>query len=391
MSICVGGSASNNISKFNKCANCGACYNACPTGAITVKEGIFYSVEIDEDKCVNCGKCVKVCPVNTYSKEQNIVAGYSAEHYSDDVILQSSSGGAFSALAHYILEQGGVVWGAGYNDGCDKVVFLSTNDTSLDNLRRSKYVESSVGDSFKKIKEILDKGQKVLFCGTPCQVAGLKRFVGDKDYLYTLDFACGGLASHKLYKEWLDSLKSKYKSTISKVNFRSKHFGWGIYCITVDFQNGKKYVKPAVIDPYFASFINGKKSVREYCYECQFSDNHYADLILADYWKYKETYKTTNNDGISLILVNSEKGAVLMEKIKTVMNVQQLPLDKATYNIKKTVMSTERYNKREAFLDMAKKDGLYRAAEKYSLPKTFDKMLYCVRVYLKKTLQRRKK
>lgn len=388
MNTCVKQSTSNNILKFDKCANCGACYNACPTGAITVKDGLFYSLAVDETKCVNCGKCISVCPVNTFQKAQNIVSAYSAEHKSEEVVRASSSGGAFSALADYILEQGGVVWGAGYSGNFDKVIFQSTKKIPLDNLRRSKYVESSVGNAFREIKEILNMGTMVLFCGTPCQVAGLKRFIGNHDNLYTADFSCGGLASHKLYEYWIDSLKKKYNSEIIDINFRSKYFGWGTHCIYAEFQNGKRYIKPAVHDPYFASFLASKLSVRDYCYQCQFSNNHYADLILADYWKYYDTYEASNHNGISLILVNSVKGEFLMKQIADSMNIRQLPLDKGTYNIKVTNVNSERYQKRASFLKKVEQDGFESAADKYCLPTKLNKIIYMTKIYIKKIMRR---
>lgn len=380
MKVCM----MHNIS--NKCANCGACYNVCPLDAIRVEDGAFYTPVVDETKCVNCGKCVTVCPVNTFDKAQNITTAYAAEHKSKDVIAASSSGGAFTALAEYVLEQGGVVWGAGYADNYNTVIFQSTNTVSLDKLRRSKYVESLVGDSFKEIKKLLDAGQTVLFCGTPCQAAGLKRFIGEHENLYIVDFSCGGLVSHQLYAEWLCSLKNAYKSEITDVNFRSKYFGWGVHGVCVKFENGKKYLKPAVHDPYFASYLNGKLSLREYCYQCQFSDNHYSDLILADYWKYYETYPRKNHTGISLILVNSLKGEFLMQKIADKMQVRGLPLDKACYNIKETHTTDALMHKRTRFLETVERVGLHSAAKQFCLPSGTEKIIYGARVYIKKAV-----
>ena len=388
MTTCAKQSTFNNISRFDKCANCGACYNACPAGAIALNDGLFYSLKIDETRCINCGRCVSVCPVNTPKKAQNITAAYGAQHKDIKVIEESSSGGAFSALADHILAQGGIVYGACFSEDFNKVIFKSTADTALDSLRRSKYVESLVGDSFKQIKELLSGGTKVLFCGTPCQVAGLKRVIGENENLYTVDFSCGGLPSHKLYNEHLAALKEKYKSEIAELNFRCKHFGWGTHCITATFKNGKKYTKLAAHDPYFAGFLSSKLTVREYCYECAFSDNHYADLILADYWRYYDAYKNANRTGISLILVNSPKGEALMSAISGSMDIKPLPLEKATYNIKPTKNSKERYQKRAAFLQKAEKDGLKSAAKEYCLSTPLNKTLNLTRFYLKKITRR---
>ena len=205
----------NNISRFNGCSNCGACLNICPTKAIAVDNGgLFYEVGVDEKKCVDCGRCVEVCPWNNEREVQNLPAAYGGFAKDKETVAKSSSGGIFSAVADLILKKGGVVFGAVYSKDRHSVIFGSTDEFDLDEIRRSKYTESLVGNSFSEIKNILKTGRQVLFCGAPCQVAGLKRYL-EKDYdnLLTCDFACGGFPSHKVFDDYLSALE---KNTAQK-------------------------------------------------------------------------------------------------------------------------------------------------------------------------------
>ena len=154
----------NNISDFSKCANCGACMNICPKDAISLdKTGCFYVYTVDQEKCVSCGACVKVCPLNSPIRHLNLKNAYGGWHKDPEVVKTSSSGGAFSTIANYVLSRGGVVFGAAYTDGCKEVICRSTEETSLDNIKRSKYVETTVRYAFREIKKKLEEGRYVLF------------------------------------------------------------------------------------------------------------------------------------------------------------------------------------------------------------------------------------
>jgi coenzyme F420-reducing hydrogenase beta subunit len=173
-----------------------------------------------------------------------------------------------------------------------------------------------VGFSFKKIKLELEKGRKVLFCGTPCQVAGLSQFLGKTyDNLITCDFACGGLPSHAIYQDYISSLENKYHSTIAKVDFRPKTHGWKRYAVLVSFKNGKVYNRLGVEDEYLKSFLYGKYTVRDYCLDCKFSDCHVSDITIADFWLHNKLSELNNENGISLVLCNSEKGKQMLESV----------------------------------------------------------------------------
>lgn len=376
----------NNISKFKECANCGACYNVCPTNAISVLgDDLFYTLNVDNDKCIDCGKCMRVCPVNAPQQQGEIISAIGGYSKDSSIVKSSSSGGAFSVFANYVLSKNGVVFGAAFSEDNRCIEIKSTDEITLEQLLRSKYVESLVGESFSKVKEYLENNRFVLFCGCPCQVAGLIRFLG-KDYpnLITCDFSCGGLPSHKMYEEYISSLEKKYKSKTKSVNFRPKTFGWETYAIKVCFDNRKEYNRLANLDPFFYGFIHKHYTVRDNCLTCRFADNHYSDIILADFWLYKKLSNLEKENGLSLVLSNSEKGENLLNKLKNKFEFEQIDTKKSCYNIRKPNYSKDFYKNRENFLKQYEKIGL--SAIKPYLPNGINKNKIIIKNLIKKLL-----
>lgn len=355
----------NNISAFQKCSNCGACYNACPADAISVcGDELFYRPVVDQTKCVDCGLCRTVCPVNEPQQVQQPRRAYAAIHNEAQVVKTSSSGGAFRALADRVREKGGIVYGAAYTDAFRVVRICSDEQVQLEKLQKSKYVESLVGDSFRDAKEKLNCGKPVLYCGAPCQIAGLKRFLGKEyDNLLTCDFSCGGMPSHKMYREWLDGLKTKLEADVIGVDFRPKSFGWNLHSVSVRAKNGRTYSRLAGEDAYFDCFVGKHISVRDYCLECEFANNHYADIILADFWKHRSISKIENgNKGISLLIANSEKGERAIEDMSGQVALTTLELEPAAYNLCEKPSKPGFYKERIAFLDECREKGFVMAA-----------------------------
>lgn len=357
----------NNIMQVSECANCGACLNSCPCDAIVVDTTeYFYAVKIDESKCTNCGKCLRVCPVHSGQKNLNIKGAYGGWHTDKEVRKTSSSGGAFTAIAEYVLKKNGIVYGAAYSDDCREVLVRNTEETTLDNIKRSKYVESSVYFSFRKIKKELDQNRVVLFCGTPCQVAGLHSYLNKNyDNLITADFACGGLTSHKLYESRIDELEKKYSSKVKSVNFRSGIYGWKQYGLLITFENGRKYKMPSILDPYLFAFMHARYGNRLNCSNCLFRDNHYSDFIIADFWRYNDYSNLPNDEcGISLVLTNSNKAECLMREIQPNMILEKIDINKAVYNCHlKAPVSHEFLAKRDEFFQLFEQKGLLYATK----------------------------
>ena len=352
-----------NISDFNKCSNCGACYNICPHDAILVKEdSLFYTPIIDATKCVNCGVCARVCPTNNHRELKKPIKAYAGWNKIKDIVLSSSSGGVFYGISHNVLRNNGVVFGAIYSEDNKEVIFASSDNVKINKFQKSKYVESKVLDVFNSVKKELENNRDVLICATPCQIAGLKSFLGyEHEKLITCDFVCGGLPSHRLYQEYLEGLEKRYKSKIRKVDFRPKTHGWKRYAILVEFENGKKYNVLGVEDPFLRSFLYGKYIVRDYCLECEFSKAHQSDITIADFWLYKKYSQLINDNGISLLVINSEKGKRMVENLKQEYVFEQIELKSALYNHKECVTTEDEKCRHDEFLRLASEQGLASA------------------------------
>jgi coenzyme F420-reducing hydrogenase beta subunit len=356
-----------NISNFQQCSNCGACYNICPKGAISVKEdGLFYTPMVDHELCVDCSLCSRVCPVNGESEGNQPIYACAGWHKEKEVVLGSSSGGVFYGLAQRIISDGGVVFAAIYSKDCKTVEVASSDDVPLNRMLKSKYVESLVGLSFQKIKKELEAGRNVLFCGTPCQVAGLQSYLC-KTYnnLITCDFACGGLPSHKIYRDHLYEIESKYRSTVRSVDFRPKTHGWKRYALRIGLTNGKEYLRLATEDPYLGSFLYGKYTVRDYCMDCKFPEYHASDLTIADFWLHEKLSSLKRAEGISLILCNTPKGKQLIDAIGDQYIFSELDVKEAAYNNRLQIASEPKKAKRVAFLRDYEKNGLRLAYERF--------------------------
>ncbi len=324
------------ITSKQKCSGCGACMNICPVGCISMKydeEGFLYPY-IDQSMCVDCGMCKKTCPVNNdYIANPKGVA-YACINKDDKIRSLSSSGGVFTALAERVIEQNGTVFGAAFDDDFE-VVHTYINDASqLFRQRGSKYVQSRIGSTYKEAKEFLDDGKLVLFSGTPCQIAGLKAYLG-KNYenLITVDLICHGVPSPKVWKKYLryqenmHSLKLLPKSII---NFRDKCTGWYKFSLSIEFDEKVSYSKDLSQDLFMKAFLNNI-CLRPSCYNCHSkSICRQSDITLADFWGVKQQLPDMfDNKGTSLVLINSEVGRKLFEDIQKKLIVAETDYDVA--------------------------------------------------------------
>ncbi|MBQ7122254.1 MAG: Coenzyme F420 hydrogenase/dehydrogenase, beta subunit C-terminal domain [Clostridia bacterium] len=300
------------------CCACGACLCACPKEAIKIEknENGFYYPYINEESCIRCGKCRTVCPVNNRPKGESWENGEYHALWSNNRIERSegSSGGAFGLIADDVISQGGVVFGAAYSEDFRSVYQTSTEKVSLKDLKKSKYVESYTGDVFLQVKNELEKGRPVFYCGTSCQIDGLMSFLG-KSYtnLITCDFLCHGVPSAGIYTKYIDNLESKY-GKIKSIDFRSKAFGWKAYCTKAEFESGKTYLKTLFRDPYLRLFFENN-ILRDSCYGCKRLDNSNADLTIGDFWRVCDTDIPDTNEGISLVCAHTAKGREVTEKL----------------------------------------------------------------------------
>lgn len=315
------------------CVACGACVCACPKDSIVLKkdDNGFYMPTIDKTTCIDCGKCRRVCPVNNRPQGKSWEAGnYYALWDTDPAGRKAgSSGGAFGLLAEAILAQGGVVFGAAYASDCKSVHQIGTDTVALEALKKSKYVESYTGTVFADVKAALESGRKVLYCGTSCQIDGLKSFL-NREYegLLTCDFLCHGVPAAGVYEKYICELEERY-GKVESVDFRSKSYGWKAYCSKVTFASGKVYLKTLFQDPYLRIFFENY-ALREACYHCERLQESNADLTLGDYWRVSESADIPDtNEGISLVGVHTPAGAEALAALTCF--VKELPRERYSY------------------------------------------------------------
>lgn len=306
----------------NKCYGCSACEAICPKQCIMMiknNEGFEYP-KINYSTCVNCKKCESVCSIRLNNFNGNInQSGYAAYTKNDEDRKNSSSGGIFATIAKVILQENGVVFGAAYDDKF-LVHHIKIDDVNkLHLIMGSKYVQSKIDYKiYSEIKQLLNKGIKVLFSGTPCQISGIRSYLNkDYDNLYTIDIICHGVPSKIVWEKYLQNLQMKNKGNIKEVSFRNKYFGWNLYSMKIDFNNGCSYKKIAIKDKYMQLFLNNI-ILRKSCYDCKYkSRNRCSDLSLGDFWgAYRHIPKLDDDKGLSIILVNNDKGRTLFKKIK---------------------------------------------------------------------------
>lgn len=311
--------------KKKDCYGCSACYNICPTRTITMEadsEGFLYPV-IGED-CIDCNSCREACPklIEGNNKEKDTPEFYVAKHKSEDVLMKSTSGGMFTALSDEILSQGGVIYGADYDDEFKVLHRRAADSEGRDRMRISKYVQSNITDMYQKIKKDLDSGKKVLFTGTPCQASGLRGFLGDYstyENLYVCDLICHSIPSPLIWEEYKRLLEKEKGGKITDIQFRSKIIDW-----TRENSNNSFLYKTSSSDEihnddrYYKLYFGKRTITRPSCEYCDFTDIHRAsDITIADYWgieKYAPEWMDVK--GVSVVITNNEKGKKLLDSLK---------------------------------------------------------------------------
>lgn len=314
------------------CCGCGSCRNACPVNCITMEsdaEGYWYPV-IQEDRCVHCQCCHLACGWTEeafHLTDCNLPDSYAAWHQDQEIREQSTSGGAFSALATVIINKGGRVYGARFAEDFSVMHCGAETKEECRLFCGSKYVQSQLGNCYQEIKDRLAQEQYVLFTGTPCQVGALYAFLGRDDAkLVTAEIVCHGISSPRLWQDYLRYLQDKFHSKITHINFRDKSKGWGIYLLRMVFQNGAVYCKKAISDFFYRTFLT-YYLVRPSCYQCRYKKTpREADLSLADFWGIEELQPSWDtNKGVSLILGNTAKGHKLLTESQTECFLYRVP------------------------------------------------------------------
>lgn len=327
------------------CTGCGACAAACEHLTMLLDEEGFRYPHADVD-CNFCGRCQKICPMmgsdgnvrqhpgiielsdvvsNTYPKV------FAAWNNDTAIRNKSSSGGVFTLLAEQTIAAGGLVFGAAFDKELNLRHCVVDTISDLAALRGSKYIQSETGDVFVHVKTALNQGRKVLFTGTPCQVAGLSSFIGFNPHgLLTCDLVCHGVPSEIIFRKYIRELEVINGAQAVSVSFRSKKLGWKLFSVKVDFSNGTVYEAALDRDSFMRAFLSNL-CLRPSCYCCPFSNvPRQGDITLADYWGVAEAHPNIDDDrGVSLIFVNNNKGDTAFDCIAPSLTVYQSTLNKA--------------------------------------------------------------
>ncbi len=316
----------------DKCTGCMACANICPKNAIEMrsdKSGFKHPVV--SEKCIDCGLCERICKnrLEDYIVDRCDQKVYAAWSLDKDNRFNSTSGGIYSEIAKCILDNNGYLCGAIYNN--DNLVehFITNKYEDLSKLRQSKYIQSDIQDSFKKIKELLDNNRLVGFCGSPCQTAALLSFLGkDYDNLITIDFICRGMNSPKAYKAWLNEIQEKENAKVVNVWFKYKEGGWkkSPRCTRVDFDNGEYKVLDQYENLYMSGYLSSNLYIRPACTDCDFKGvKRNSDITLADFWGIEK--ELDDDCGTSLVIINTIKGEKVFRKINNKLFYEEKYMD----------------------------------------------------------------
>lgn len=340
--------------KFDKqveCTSCGACVNICPKKAIGLErdESGFLYPYIDRNKCVECSLCNSVCQMEKkFEHEDYEQTFYALVNKNKKHLKVSSSGGAFLAVADYVFSMGGVVAGCAFDENQKAIHTITyTLNDCIDKLCGSKYVQSETQSTYTDVKKLLNDGITVLYVGTPCQIEGLYLFLKKKPQnLITMDLICHGVSSPLLWEKHKSYLENKVHAKINKYRFRGKEkAGWALYYYYYYYYGGKNRCKqgPSLLDRYYTDFLKGV-NYRESCYQCRYANiDRVGDITIGDFWgaeKYLDGIDL--HDGISLILINSQRGNEIIQHISGKVILKQITKENAIEDNHNLVVPTSR-------------------------------------------------
>lgn len=360
------------VNKKNECCGCAACKEICPVGAIEMVEdqveGFKYP-RIDTNICIKCNRCKNVCAFINSQKVKVLEKIYAVKNKDDNIRKVSTSGGFFSVIACEVLKRSGIVY------GCILDKNLNVRHERIDNIKNvkmlygSKYVQSDMEKCYKSIEKDLKDEKLVLFSGTPCQVAAVKRYFNIQKInvknLITCDFVCHGVPTPKIFRNHISFLEKKYKSKVKNYRFRTKSFGWRGHHEEAIFEDGKVLNSGKYLDIY-KELYGSLNIIRPSCFNCKYiSTNHFSDITFADFWGIENNYKEfSDNEGISFVMINTDSGSKLFDSVKD--NIRYIEAKKEDCrNPKLQGIITHPKNREKFFREYDKKGYLF-IARKYT-------------------------
>ena len=383
------------------CCACGACLNICPKQAIKMQEdenGFLYPI-INNDKCIKCGLCIKTCALQNSKLTNTPLKTYAAQSNNTD-LKKSASGGIFASLALNILKVGGVIYGAVLENVNGKLIcrhIAVNNVTDLEKLQGSKYIQSNIGNIYQDVKKNLLENKTVLFSGTPCQVDGLRAYLGKKyENLYCIDIVCHGVPSNKMFQDYIEMLEKKYNDKIVDFKFRDKTKGWGL---TAKGYTAKGYtaIIPANVSSFYYYFLKSY-IYRDSCYSCKYAcKNRCGDITIGDYWGIENAHPEVlkNNsvldyrNGVSCLIVNTEQGKKLIEKYKDDLKLIESDFEKAAEeNRQLNRASVCNVEKRDEILNLYSKNGYESVEDSFRRISILNTVKNLLPVWLKNTIKK---
>lgn len=351
------------IKEKKNCCGCGGCFNICPSKAITMRrdgEGFLYP-EIEHGKCTHCDLCEAVCPqLNAKPETSCRQHGYLVQHKDDIIRKQSTSGGAFTAIAETVLRNGGIVFGSAFDSNFKVCHCFAENVEELEKFRNSKYVQSETGVSFLQVKIHLDNGRQVCFSGTPCQIEGLKCFLKKEyDNLITVDVVCRSVPSPVLLEKYIKWQRNNFPDGFEKIVFRDKHYGYNYSNLSLFDKHNKKIYHAGIESDYFLRAFFTDVASRPSCYNCSFKKRYrQSDITLWDCLDARPFAPEFDDDrGTTRVLLHSQKGVAFFEHVKPSIRWKEIDADRLTARVKEMIQPISCNPMREAFMrDMAKLD-----------------------------------
>lgn len=376
------------------CTGCLACVDTCPEKCISVSNSIdgFYRPLVDSLKCIDCGMCEAFCK-SILALSRNIVREvFSCQSKNPEKLIEATSGGVFELLSDAVFEDGGIVFGVAYDDQMSAVHIAATDTVGIRRINGSKYVQSNPLSAYIQVRNMLNSKKLVLFSGVPCQIAGLRTFLGkDYDNLYTVDVPCYGIPSPQFFHDTVDYYEKKHSAKMYSFSFRDKHKNGFSHTSVMKFRkNGKDFTKR--IDdyrkiPYHYSF-GMRNCFQEKCYDCDYTCmNRVSDITIASFWNIdKITPVYDVKKGVSMVLINSLKGEQLFDSIKPLMIHRKENQTDAISSNSALVKNIEMpLNRKEILLDYSQKGFAYVVKKYYrmsmksklgaTIPSSFKKLI----------------
>ncbi len=346
----------------DRCFGCGACAAKCPTNCIAMEldeQGFDYPV-IDQTKCVDCKSCVTVCPAINRVEQREPIKTYAAWIKDEKAHESSTSGGVSDALAQTVIAMGGVVFGAQMNPDFSVCHSCAGDRQGIQKFKQSKYVQSRTKDTYRQVKQCLAAGKKVLYTGTPCQIAGLQSYIGNHKNLYLADIICHGTPAFDGLRRHIEQIEEKCGKKANSLSFRGS-----AYQLKLKLKQDILYAKKSTEDLWYMGFLRGL-FYKEACYTCPFADRHRAaDITMGDFWGLQDAaLRQQAKHGVSVMLVNTEKGMELCDKASELLQLTERDTDEAVAGNKQLRHPMPYHPNRGKFYRLLDKYGFEKAAKK---------------------------